>query len=129
MDIIGRFSKLLPMESGTSARGEWKKQGFVIETEEQYPRKVHISLWGDKVQDLAGIQQGELLTVSVNIESREFNERWYTDVRAWRIQRGAVTSAQPATAGAPAAGIPLPPPPQEEDFAAASEQSFDDLPF
>ncbi|MDR2563785.1 MAG: DUF3127 domain-containing protein [Prevotellaceae bacterium] len=127
MEIIGRFSKLLPLESGTSARGEWKKQGFIIETEEQYPRKVHINLWGEKVQEIAGIQQGELLTVSVNVESREFNERWYTDVRAWRIQRGAVTPTQQAGTGT-GTGAPMPPPPQEEDYAASNE-SFDDLPF
>ena len=127
MEIIGRFSKLLPLESGTSARGEWKKQGFVIETEEQYPRKVHITLWGEKVQEIAGIQQGELLTVSVNVESREFNERWYTDVRAWRIQRGAVAPTQ--SAAGTHSGTPLPPPPQDEDYGASNEQSFDDLPF
>lgn len=123
MDITGKFADALPMQSGTSTRGEWKKQEFIIETEEQFPKKVCISVWGDKVQDIAGLRKGESITVSINIESREYNGRWYTDVRAWRIQR--------AVQGQQAQDMPpvIPPPAAEDDFASSGDSSFDDLPF
>lgn len=87
LDLKGQLIKKLPLTSGEGRNGKWEKQEFVIETEEQYPKKVCISLWGDKVKSLEGISEGDLVTVSVNIESREYNGRWYTDVRAWRLQR------------------------------------------
>lgn len=72
--------------NGTSARGNWKKQEFVIETAEQYPKKICLSVWGDKVDSLKQFKPGANVTASINLESREFNGRWYTDVRAWRLQ-------------------------------------------
>lgn len=120
LEITGKFVQLLPLQSGTSARGEWRKQDFIMETEEQYPKKVCISLWGDKLAEIEGIQAGETITASVNIESREFNGRWYTDVRAWRIQRN-----QPS---ASTGSVPPPPLPPDDGFADTGE-SFDDLPF
>jgi hypothetical protein len=90
IDVIGKIVQVSNVQSGVSAKGEWKRQEIILETEEQYPRKICISLWGDKIGDIAGIPTGEIITVSVDIESREFNGRWYTDVKGWRIQRGAV---------------------------------------
>jgi hypothetical protein len=58
MEITGKIIQVLPLQSGTSARGEWKKQEFILETEEQYPRKVCISCWGDKV-DVSNLKEGE----------------------------------------------------------------------
>lgn len=87
LDLKGRLIKKMPVVNGEGRNGKWEKQEFVIETEDQYPKKVCISLWGDKVKSLEGISEGDRVSVSVNIESREFNERWYTDVRAWRLQR------------------------------------------
>ena len=86
MEIIGKVVKILPKQGGVSKNGAWSKCDFVIETMEQYPRKVCISAWGDKSDNLE--QQcpvGKTVKVAVNIESREFNDKWYTDVRAWRI--------------------------------------------
>ncbi|WP_288020085.1 DUF3127 domain-containing protein [Tenuifilum sp.] len=85
MEIKGKLIKLLDQQSGQGKNGTWVKQEFIIETQEQYPRKVCISLWGDKVKELESIQVGDLLTASINIESREYNGKWYTDIRAWRI--------------------------------------------
>lgn len=85
--------------TGNSPRGEWKKQEFVIETLEQYPRKICLSVWGDKVDSLKSYPVGSILTASINIESREYNQRWYTDVRAWRLQTGG--SAQPGAEAHP----------------------------
>jgi hypothetical protein len=88
LEITGRLIKKLPAQTGTSTKGEWKKQEFVIETQESFPRKICMNVWGsDKVEEFSGYREGETLKASVNIESREFNQRWYTDVRAWKIER------------------------------------------
>ncbi|MCL2132643.1 MAG: DUF3127 domain-containing protein [Lentimicrobiaceae bacterium] len=87
LEVIGKVLKILPKQNGVGKNGAWSKCDFVIETMEQYPRKICISAWGDKSDNLE--QQcpaGKLVKVSVNIESREFNDKWYTDVRAWRIE-------------------------------------------
>lgn len=95
MEIQGKLIKKLEPQTGQGKNGTWQKQEFIIETLEQYPRKVCISLWGEKVKDLDPIQVGDQLKVSINIESREFNGRWYTDVRAWRIEAvGAKSNAE-----------------------------------
>ena len=87
LQIEGKLLQKLDVESGTSARGEWKKQNFIIETVEQYPRKICIAAWTNSIPILDTFQPGEMVLVSVSIESREFNGKWYTDVRAWRIDR------------------------------------------
>jgi hypothetical protein len=129
LELIGKLVKLLPVQSGTSARGAWSKQDFIIETQEQYPKKVCVSAWGERVNELSGMAEGEMLKVSFSVESREFNERWYTDVRAWRIekQQPAVAAATPAPQQT-APGVVPPPPPAEDPFGA-SQQEADDLPF
>jgi hypothetical protein len=128
MELTGKLVQVLPLQSGTSTKGEWKRQSIIIETEEQYPRKVCIVLWTEQIANIANIAPGELITASINIESREFEGRWYTDVRAWRIQR-ATQVAEPGatyTTGAPiAASVTTP---EEEDFSN-TESKFDDLPF
>ena len=86
MEISGKIIELLPEKSGQSANGEWRKQEFILETGAQYPKKVCFMVWGDKIDDFK-IQQGENLSVSIDIESREYNGRWYTDVKAWKVSR------------------------------------------
>lgn len=126
MEIKGRIIQILPLVSGVSSKGEWKKQEYILETEAQYPKKVCFNCWGDKV-DQFNIQMGEELIISVDVESREFNGRWYTDVRAWKVDRAAAMQqeAAPSFAGA---GTPMPP----VDFFSPEQgpsNSTDDLPF
>ncbi len=85
--LTGKLLETLPQQSGTGKNGPWLKQDFIIETAGEFPRKICISAWGDKANGIADFQKGEMIKVSVNIESREFNERWYTDVKAWRIEK------------------------------------------
>ena len=85
--IEGRLIQVLTAQEGQSTRGAWKKQDFVIETSEQYPKKVCISCWNEKTDELSKFQLNDNLKVSVNIESREYNSKWYTDVKAWRIDQ------------------------------------------
>lgn len=84
MEISGTIVSTLPLQTGQGKNGVWKKQEFILETPGQYPKKVCLSLWGEKVDEVR-ISTGDKITASINIESREYNGRWYTDVRAWKV--------------------------------------------
>ncbi len=86
MEISGKVIEVLPVKSGQSANGTWRKQEYVLETEGQYPRKVCFMAWGDKI-DQFEIKHGEQISVAIDLESREYNGRWYTDVKAWKVSR------------------------------------------
>ena len=86
MEINGTIIELLPEKSGETARGTWRKQEYILETSEQYPKKICFMVWSDKIDELA-IKLGENLAVSIDIESREYNGRWYTDIKAWKVSR------------------------------------------
>lgn len=126
MEIQGKIVKILPLQTGESQRGGWKKLDFILETQGQYPKKVCISLWGDKI-DQANIQEGEDITASINVESREFNERWYTDVKAWKVQKGMVATNNTSPAAQTSANTP--PAPTAADMPAQTDEMEDDLPF
>lgn len=123
MEFVGVVYRIMPQQSGTSARGQWQKQEVIFEQPDEFSRKVCVTFFGDRVQDAATLQVGEKVNVSCNIESREYNGRWYTDVRAWRIQK--VQPEQPAAAPIP----DLPPFETAEPAMPASGDQFDDLPF
>ena len=135
MEITGKLIQLLPEVSGESARGPWVRGGFVIETDGEYPRKVAFTAFGEERVAMAkNIPMGTPVQVTFTPESREFNEKWYTDLRASRIQpfvpgqMPAAPAAGYAWAGAPAAAGA-----QQPGFAAAPPQMAsspdDDLPF
>jgi hypothetical protein len=88
LELTGKIIEVLPEKSGTSARGPWRKQEYIIEIPGDYPKKVCFMCWGDKI-DQFGIQPGQELTVGIDLESREYNGRWYTDVKAWRVAPAA----------------------------------------
>lgn len=122
MDIEGVVHRVLPVVKGTSARGEWSKQEVVIELQNEFNRKVCISFWGDKVMEVAKMREGDAVSIGVNIESREYNGRWFTEVRAWKINR-----APQAQAGAMPTDMP---PVSMNDFeGSSSSDEVDDLPF
>ncbi len=129
MELSGSILSVLPEQSGEGRNGPWRKQEVIIETEGQYPRKVCIAIWGDKI-DQFSLEEGERITASVNIESREFNGRWYTDVKAWKVDRETQSGARPGKAPPPAMD-PLPPSqapfPDNEELPPLEEE--DDLPF
>lgn len=129
LNISGIVLNILPLQSGTSKAGnQWQKQDFILETGGQYPRKVCVCLFGDNVEKFP-LQVGQSVTASVDIESREFNGRWYTDVRAWNVVYNA---QQGATAQAPTASAPTAPTAQPAAPATPTAQppaAADDLPF
>ena len=135
MEVVGKIIQVLPLQEGVAKTGNpWKLQSYVLETQEQYPRKVCFEVFGEDRIKNNPCALGDIVTVSFDIESREFNGRWYTSIRAWRIQQGVVTAeaaAAPAAAPAPAAPMAVEPmpaaPANVEKFDATDEGT--DLPF
>ncbi len=125
MDVKGRLIQVLPLQTGTSKAGNsWSKQEFVIETEEQFPKKVCFTLFGDKVSLLEKFSVGDEMEVAFNLESREFNGKWYSNINAWKISSAQSTQEQPNFSRA---DIPdeIPAPPNNQYDAEA----YNDLPF
>lgn len=124
LTISGRIDSVLPLQQGTSKAGNpWKKQGYVIDTGGQYPKKVCFSLFGDKV-DQFPLQVGQDVAVSIDIESREWNSKWYTEVRAWNV---TYASQQPQLQAQPAPQSPVAQPTPTQPQPAP--QAADELPF
>jgi hypothetical protein len=93
MEITGKIINLLPLQTGTSKNGQWKKQDIIVETSGQYPKKVCISIWGDKINETQ-LVIGNNIDIAFELESREFNGKWYTDVKAWKLNLSENTPAQ-----------------------------------
>lgn len=91
MELTATLIQLLPLQKGVGKNGEWKKQDIIVQTEGQYPKKVCISIWGDRINERV-LQVGSQLNISFDVESREFNGRWYTDVKAWKIEPAAAST-------------------------------------
>ncbi len=90
MEFEGIVFRKLPEMTGSSARGAWKKQDVVFELPSEFSRKICVTFFGDRAEDAAALQEGDNVTVSVNVESREYNGKWYTDVKAWKVVRSGV---------------------------------------
>ncbi|MBR5814348.1 MAG: DUF3127 domain-containing protein [Bacteroidaceae bacterium] len=122
MEITGKIIAVLPERGGIAKSGnEWKTQEYVIETHEQYPKKVCFNVFGaDKIAQF-NIQVGDEMTVSFDINAREYNGRWYNDIRAWKVERGTATvPTDIPVIDAPKVSVP--------DFSKAANDP-DDLPF
>lgn len=135
MDISGKVIQVLPKQTGNGKNGVWEKQEYVIEIEGTYPKKVCFNLWSPKIAQF-DIKEGEFLNVSVDIESREYNGRWYTDVKAWKVERPGAANSAPsqASSSTPAAANVADPFASSDansvaDPFAADSDSADDLPF
>jgi hypothetical protein len=117
MQLTAKLVQLLPMQTGTGKNGEWKKQDIIVETGGQYPKKVCISIWGDKI-DARKLKTGNMLKIDFDVESREYNSKWYTDVKAWKVELegGGGSADEPSQEFIPPS-------------VDMSQQSDDDLPF
>ena len=145
MEITGKIIFALERRAGKSARtgNDWASQSYVLETHDQYPRRMVFDVFGDDKIQQFNIQPGQELTVSFDIDAREYQGRWFNSIRAWRVMPaqapgvpgaapGAPQAAAPGVtmpaAGAaqygqaPAAGVPQPQP-------QAADGGDDDLPF
>lgn len=141
MDITGKVIAVCPQNSGVSARtgNTWMSQEYVLETHDQYPKKVCFRLFGEDRIKQFNIQMGEELTVSLDIDAHEYNGRWYNTLSAWNVTR--VTGAQQAPTQTYGTAAPTPgaavssaaASPNDMPFPPASSGmqmgSTDDLPF
>lgn len=126
MEIKGKVTHVLPEQSGEGRNGTWRKQSYVVEMPGTYPKSVCFDIWGNNI-DAFGIKMDEELTVSIDIESREYNGKWFTNVKAWKVER-----AQPPAAGVTGAAPSNDPsswPTPADEVKTSDDQSFDDLPF
>ncbi|MBQ6278304.1 MAG: DUF3127 domain-containing protein [Muribaculaceae bacterium] len=128
MEVKGKIIQKFDLMSGTSKAGNaWKKQEYLLETLDSFPRKIHFDFFGDRA-DQYPLNVGDMVNLSFDIESREYQGRWYTSIRGWKAEKiDEATAAAPQTAQAPQ-GAPAPAPVPLTD--TTFEQSpADDLPF
>ena len=85
MQLTAKLIQILPLQTGSGKNGEWKKQDIIVETDGQYPKKICVSVWGDKI-NASHLVVGNKLKIDFDVESREYNSRWYTDVKAWNVE-------------------------------------------
>jgi hypothetical protein len=138
MEIQGKVIAVLPERSGVSARGEWKSQTYVIETQEQYPKKMAFDVFGADRLAQFNIQSGEVINVSFDIDAHEYQGRYFNQIRAWNVTKVSQQAAQQAMASsANAAGVADPTnqqnlfPPEQQSAQQQAQQrgNSDDLPF
>ncbi len=115
LEIEGNVHKILPEQTGEGRNGKWVKQDFVIETDDKYPKKICFSAWGDKADIVKTLNTGDTVKISFNVESREFKDRWYTDLRPWKIEKNPTASSSGAE-NIPKFTEDDIPPPEEEDL-------------
>jgi hypothetical protein len=123
LEITGKVLQLLPEQSGTGKNGTaWVRRDFVIETTtDQYPKKICFSVLGEKVSMVNALQPGQTVKVSFNPESREYNGKWYSDLRAWKIE---------SEGGSDAGNQQRSQQPRPEEFLPSSNSGEEnDLPF
>jgi hypothetical protein len=124
LELTGKLIQVMAEQSGTGKAGPWTKQEFIIETLDQYPRKVCFNFWNEKAGVLKTLQEGDLVKVSFNAESRDYNGRWYTDLKAWKLElQGKQTDERPVNTSSKGNEANIEPP----SFSTAPDA--DDLPF
>ena len=143
MDITGKIIAILPARSGVSSRtgNQWMTQEYVIEVPGNFPRKMVFNIFGEERIKQFNIQAGEEITVQFDIDAREYQGRWFNDIRAYNIIRGQIAQTVPAATTIPGgdpAAAPFPPQQNAAPAAAApfppaqepaGENAADDLPF
>ena len=119
MEFTGKVIAILQPKGGVSKTGnEWKAQEFVVENHDQYPRKMCFEVFGtDKIEQF-NIQMGEELAVSFDIDARQWQDRWFNSIRAWKIERASDVGAQAQES-----------PQQLPNDVPQSGQQGEDLPF
>ena len=119
MEIEGNVLQIMPVQNITGQKGPMKKLEFVIEVESKFPRKVCFSIWNDKAEQFTA-KVGEKIKVSFDLESRQYNNRWYTEAKAWKVENTQSANSVEQ------------PPAITDDFTFSStseEKELDDLPF
>ncbi|SBW00199.1 DUF3127 domain-containing protein [uncultured Dysgonomonas sp.] len=123
MQLTAKLIQVLPVQTGMGKNGEWRKQSIILETDGMYPKKVCMTFWGDKINESI-LQIGNILDVSFDVESREYNGNWYTDLRAWKVEPAGTSQHAPTQSYGQASQ-----PTQAATPVDFSGDSGDDLPF
>ncbi|SMO46341.1 DUF3127 domain-containing protein [Gracilimonas mengyeensis] len=97
LQLTGKVVNILEEKSGQGKNGPWRKRDFILKTKGQYPKQVCITQWGDNI-DQQQVQEGDEITASIDIQSREYNGNWYTDVKAWKVEKAQGDVAPPPSA-------------------------------
>ena len=124
MEVKGKIIVALPEVSGTSQTGKaWKKREYVLETQDSFPRKIHFDFFGERA-DQYPLNLGDDIVLSFDIESREYNGRWYTSIRGWKAEKAnsGAAAGMPADTNSPPVDNLMPP-------APSAPEANDDLPF
>ena len=129
MEIVGKAIAALPVRSGVSQRtGEqWQSREYVIETQEQFPKKMCFEVFGtDKLKEF-NIRNNDLIKIHFDITAREYNGKWYNSIRAWKVEhvnpQSQTTETTPVQTSAPVAQAPA------TAASPAAQESAEDLPF
>jgi hypothetical protein len=120
MEIEGKLLQLMPVQNISSQKGPMKKLDFIIEIESKFPKKVCFALWNDKI-DLLKAKAGDKVKVYFDLESREYNSRWYTEAKAWKVESASSTGHSDNDLPEVKDDIP-------SSFSSSKEE-LDDLPF
>lgn len=125
LELEGKIQQKLAIQKGQAARGPWSKQDFILEyMDGSFPASVCFTAFGDdKVGELSKYNVGDSVKVSFNLRAREYNGRWYNDIRVWRITPSGAAQASPSQNS-----MPQPPAPSINDMMV-SEDDSQDLPF
>lgn len=132
MEITGKVVRLGTLTEGTSARGPWRKQDLIIETEEQYPKTVCLTCWTNQIDEIQKFAPGQSIKAQIELSSREFNGKWYTDVRVWRFDSVGMPGMAADSISPMSNSMHATPPEtivQSKDAYPPTEESVDDLPF
>lgn len=127
LQLKGTVEQVLEEQSGESKNGPWRKRDFILKTQGDYPKQICITQWGDNI-DKADVQKGEEIVAYIDIQSREYKGNWYTDVKAWKIEKGSsfdpqATSMPRQQSGGSESGK-TEPSPSEEIFDVDDELPF-----
>jgi hypothetical protein len=106
--LTGTIHKVLPLATGESRNGVWKKQEFILQTDDQFPKQICCTVWGEKIDEKI-IKPGTPVTISADIESREYNGRWYTEVKVWRFENAASSAPAASAKSAPGSSADIHP--------------------
>ncbi|MBQ6746940.1 MAG: DUF3127 domain-containing protein [Bacteroidaceae bacterium] len=127
MEFSGRVIAILPARTGVSKStgNEWKVQSYVVENHDQYPRRMCFEVFGGDKIDQFNIQMGEEINVSFDIDARQWQDKWFNTIRAWKVERVQEGAAE----GQPTAESIPPFAPEPAPFAGGESNPADDLPF
>lgn len=126
MEISGKIIAVLPVQTGEGRNGQWRSQDYVLETQEQYPKKVCFNLFGAKIEQFP-ISVADEVKVSFDIESREWNGRWFTSIKAWKVEK--ISNETSANDEMPPYFNEIPIPTEVPSIVSEAPEAGNDLPF